>query len=429
MSGHVLNRADQDLPGARYDTVIIGGGVLGLAAAYYLRKFAPEKSVLVVEQGGIPSEEGETHFSPALHHHFFPDEHDRRRARWWSRVLADFERESGVTIALKHVFSPVGYVTTDAAAIASVASGQSAGRGATGVEFRDTIAGRFFAFADTAPLAIDLAGGCGHAEAVALHYGYGAVLRGADLCLNARAAFDRTGDVRLDRLTINNRMQIVVEHQSRVRAGMIIVASGAATGPLIEHQLGELTPFRRYYAQFPRIDHATDFPLHQDGSLDCPVVSSGDFTIRPHLDGALVIPSPLPPDPEGYLPGGGRLMGVNVGLRKELITRFVDRMELIPALSLPTLNLGRTSANLRGAWEALTPSGRPEFTQIADLDVYALVGGPNGFSLGAATALELAAQITGHPHLPWDESAPETATTRASCDFASGHSSAGNEVP
>ena len=402
MPGHVLTRADQDLPSAHYDTVIIGGGVLGLAAAFYLRKFAPEKSVLVVEQGGIPSEEGETHFSPALHHHCFPAEPDRRRARWWTRVLADFDRESGVTIALKHVFSPVGYVTTDAAAIAAVTSGQSAGRSATGAEFRGTMAGRFFDFADDAALAIDPAGGCGHAEAVALHYGYGAVKLGVDLCLNARAAFDRTGDLRLDRLTINNRMQIVVERQTRVRAGVIIVASGAATGPLIEHQLGELTPFRRYYAQFPRIDHAADFTLRSDGSLDCPVVSSGDFTIRPHLDGALVIPSPLPPDPEGYIPGGGRLMGVNVGLRKELITRFVDRMESIPALSMSTFNLGRTSANLRGAWEALTPSGLPEFARIANLDAYALVGGPHGFSLGAATALELAAHLSGQPALPWE---------------------------
>jgi len=87
-------------------------------------------------------------------------------------------------------------------------------------------------------------------------------------------------------------------------------------------------------------------------------------------------------------------MGVNVGLRKELITRFVSQMDTIPALGLPSFNLGKAARNLRGAWEALTPSGWPEYWRVADLEVYALVGGPLGFSLGPAVALELA---VGHP--------------------------------
>ena len=93
-------------------------------------------------------------------------------------------------------------------------------------------------------------------------------------------------------------------------------------------------------------------------------------------------------------------MGVNVGLRKELITRFVSQMEAIPALGLPSFNLGKAPRNLRGAWEALTPSRSPEFRRVAELDVYALVGGAQGFSLGPACAVELAARLTGSA-LPW----------------------------
>ncbi len=402
MSGHVINRADQELPQSRYDIVVIGGGVLGLAAAFYLRKFAPARRVLVVEQGGIPSEEGETHFSPALHHHFFPDEGDRRRARWWSAVLADFQHESGVSVALKNVFSRVRYVTSEPSGVEIARADPAAFRLAKAAEFRGTMVEKFVTFDDDAWLAVDPDGGYGNAEAAALHYGHGAVALGADLCLNARAAIDRSGEVRLDRLTINNRMQIETARQTRVQTGMLILAGGAATGALIEHQLGELNPFQRYYAQFPRIDHAPGFSLAEDGSLDCPVVSTGDFTFRPHLDGALVIPSALPPDPDGYKPTGGRLMGVNVGLRKELITRLVNRMESIPAFTLPTLNLGKTCGNLRGAWEALTPARRPEFRRVPDLDAYALVGGSHGFSLGPAVALELAARLAGRDDLPWD---------------------------
>ena len=402
MPGHVLNRADQELPQSHYDVVVIGGGVLGLAAAFYLRQFAPNRSVLVVEQGGIPSEEGETHFSPALQHHFFPDERDRRRARWWSTVLADFSRESGVEVALKNGFSRVGYVSSEPAAIEIARADPTAFRLAGIAEFRGTMVEKFFAFDEDTILAVDPDGGCGNAEAAALHYGHGAVTLGVDLCLNARAAVDRSGAVRLDRLTINNRMQIETARQTRVDGGTLILAAGAATGALIEHQLGELNPFQRYYAQFPRIDHAPGFPLRHDGSLDFPVVSTGDFTVRPHLDGALIIPAPLPPDPDGYTPAGGRLMGVNVGLRKELITRLVDRIESIPAFSLPALNLGKTCGNLRGAWEALTPSGGPEFRRVADLDAYGLVGGPHGFALGPAVALDLAAKLAARDERPWD---------------------------
>ena len=57
-TGKVVNRAGLELPRTCYDTAIVGGGLLGLACAFYLRRFAPERTLLIIEADGVPSEEG-----------------------------------------------------------------------------------------------------------------------------------------------------------------------------------------------------------------------------------------------------------------------------------------------------------------------------------------------------------------------------------
>ena len=46
-----------------------------------------------------------------------------------------------------------------------------------------------------------------------------------------------------------------------------------------------------------------------------PVLEHKGFTLRPQGEGLLVVPPPLSPDPAGYTPTGGNLMGVRTGLR------------------------------------------------------------------------------------------------------------------
>jgi len=60
--------ATPDRPPARdaYDIAVLGGGLLGAAVAERLRALAPERSLLLVEQGGLPNEDGATVASPGL---------------------------------------------------------------------------------------------------------------------------------------------------------------------------------------------------------------------------------------------------------------------------------------------------------------------------------------------------------------------------
>ncbi len=364
--------------------MLIGGGLIGLATAFALRQRYPEKSLLVVEQGGIPSEEGATQYSPAIHHHFFADESARARVDAWGVVLADPEAATGARIPIRNAFTPCGVLSRETAHLEIARSAPARFPLLSGSEVvaRWPVVPLLLRCGSTDEFAFDPAGGCGNADAVALCFGQGAVRLGADLCLNARAAFNHEGELRLDRLVVNNRMQIEIAAQTRLRAARIVLAAGAATASLAEHQLGEVLPLARCFLQFPRIERDPALPLNAAGVLACPVLLDGGFAIRPHLDGALVIPPLLPPDPDGYEPVGGRFLGVPVGLRREHLLQFAARLDDLPALSRSTLNPGKTALNLRRMWEVLTPDGQPACLTLGETPHRAVVGGPAAFCLG-----------------------------------------------
>ncbi|MBV9657625.1 MAG: FAD-binding oxidoreductase [Verrucomicrobia bacterium] len=403
--GKILNRAGQELPRAKYDFAVIGGGLLGIVCAWFLREFADAgKIVLLIEASGIPSEEGATHVAPALHHHFYNHPEELARAGWLSHFL---ENQNTAT----PLFSRVGFLRQHRAddppprPFAAWRAEQSA-------NVRHNLAALDAGFAEDTSVVFDPAGGYAHAEALALHLGRAAVTRGVDLLLNARAAFD-DGDpttLRLDRLEMNNRMQVEIVRRETVHAATVIVACGASGARFIADQLGASPPagFGRSYVQYLRFENDADLRRDARGVLAMPVVATarGGFALRPHGDGALLVPvaPPLAPDPADYAPAGGRLQGVPTGLRQELLNRLVAALDAVPALGRASLNLGQTATQLRGAWEALTPSGRPEFRQMPDTAVWLLAGGgEHGFSLGVAKACELAHQLsaTTAAPLPW----------------------------
>lgn len=409
--GQVLNRAAQDLPRDEYDFLVIGGGLLGVACAYFLREFAPGKSVLLVEAGGIPSEEGATHIAPALLPGCFDAElEEQTRARWLATLLDKLEHaDRGRGPAGAALRRRVGFLqlagNTDAGNPSPGTVPFSVWRERQPESVQHNVAA-LFGFADDAPVRFDPAGGYGSAEALALRLGHAAVRAGMDLLLNTRAAFAGADEWLLDRLEANNRMQVESVRQTRVRARTVVVACGADGARLIADGLNESSPFAgRCYLQYPRFENDKELRRDARGVVALPVVAAHGFAIRPHGDGALLLPAaPLPPDSDGYVPTGGQLHGVSVGLRRELLDRLLLALDTLPALSRPSLNLGKTPANVRGAWEALTPSGRPEFWHLPDTKVWQLAagGGLHAFPLGVAKACELAHRLsaTAAP-LPW----------------------------
>ncbi|MGI8747929.1 MAG: FAD-dependent oxidoreductase, partial [Deinococcus sp.] len=144
-------------------------------------------------------------------------------------------------------------------------------------------------------------------------------------------------------------------------------------------------PHRRAYRQSVR--------LNLPSSDSSPVLRAGGFTLRPQGGGYTVIP-PIPhPDPWDYRPGGGRLLGVPVGLRRELLEAMLEMLEALPALGSEALEVGRSLADVPGAWLALPEGGWPLWEQL-DASHWLLLGGPNADLTGLAVAEELARELT-----------------------------------
>ena len=397
MSGNVMNRAGLVLPRKHYDYVVLGGGLLGLAVAFYLRRLEPQASLLIVEQGGIPSESGATFVSPAVAHAFFEEDELRKRARWNLQTLANLSKETGVERPNDVPFRQVGMLSLERENGADTQPTQAL---LETFAFQQVEATKHLLELPEFPHARwDASAGYGSAEAAALHYGYGAVKEGADLLLNARAQPLNKFEIKLERLEFDRQMRHRVVKTEKITADAVIVAAGASTPALVEDALGVLLPYRRHYVQYPRIETDVRLPL-DGGRVNLPVICADGFTLRPQGEGVLVVPPPLSPDPDGYEPTGARLLGVRVGVRREVLDTLLAHADALPFVNWESLNLGKTVQKVRGAWEVIPPDGVPKWRQVEGW--HTLVGGRHGFSLGLAAAYDLAATLANTEARPWN---------------------------
>ncbi len=343
---------------------------MGTALARFLRELAPQCSLLLAEEGGLPNEEGATILAPGVWHSDVPPE---------QQASAEATR-----LLLGELLNPCGLLDLRRA--------EAPGFGRTLDLWRPELEGLIDA-AELPFARLDRQAGIYSAGTVTLNHANAAIRAGADLMLNVRAELcgqDAAGraQVRLHRLSVTNTHEVVIDHSVTVTAGRVIVAAGAAGPHLAEVGLGTVTRHRTAYRQAPR--------LETPSSAISPVLRADDLMLRPRDGGYTVVP-PIPhPDPWGYVPAGGRLVGVPVGLRRETLDALMAAMDGLPVLGTDALVPGRSLADIPGAWVALPDGGWPMAEQLDDAH-WLLLGGPKADLTGLAVARNLAQGLAGPP--------------------------------
>ncbi|MDV6375643.1 FAD-dependent oxidoreductase [Deinococcus arenicola] len=389
-SGQVWAHVGQSFKPRDYDVVVLGAGRMGSAFAFYLRHLAPHLSLLLLEEGGLPNEDGATLLAPGLWTARDVPPARLDEARWTRQQLATaFGDISFQPRPLIELFAEEGTDRINAAEALA--------------PFPDALA---MVDVSALPFAqVDTQAATYRPGAVALAAAQSAVRLGADLMLNARAhavlAPDGTGGtVVTQRLSVTNTHQIIVHETHRLRAGVIVLALGADGPHAAEHELGIHTTHARAYRQTPRLDVPSS-----DGT---PTLRAAGLTLRPQNGGFTLIPAIHHRDPHGYTPTGGHLTGVPTGLRRETLEDLVALMDALPPLGTEALGLGRSLSDIPGAWLAL-PRGRadggagglPLHQQLTG-GVHLLLGGPHADTLGLAVAHDLAAAVAGITGRPWE---------------------------
>jgi len=376
-----------------YDVGIVGGGLLGLSCAFWLKSLEPDLKVLIVEQGGIPQEGGATQNSSGLFSLANLEER-QNEARWTLKILQDLEQITGIQRPHDPKFQQVGWLTLLSEGVEKALE--------PNLKFLSSAARanleRLVNLWSVNRAQYEPQGGFGSASSAALHFGFGAVAKGADLMLSTRArseAGSRT--LTLERLDIDRRMVVFVARQERVEVDKLIVAAGADTPSWLEQNLNLPLELPTHYVQHLRISESAALE-RQNGEVVMPVLERGGLVLRPHLGGVLISLPPIAADPADYVARGATLFGVPVGLRREYLNLVLEGMDALPCLSWPELNLGKTALELLGAWEVAREY--PGWLEVK-AQVYALFGGRRGFELGLSTALDLTSSVLGKVERPW----------------------------
>jgi len=365
-AGQVWAHVGQPFAPVHYDLLIVGAGRMGAALARFLRETSPHLSLLLAEEGGLPNEEGATILAPGMWHGAAPPE-QQARAEQTRRLLGELLTPCGLldlSAEATEGFLPVSGLSPDLAPLIDPVM----------IDVAELRFARFDPRAGTYSPGI-----------LALNCANAAIRAGADLMLNVRAELCGTSEgraqVRLHRLSVTNTHEVVVGQTVQITADRVVVAAGA-TGPhLAEVGLGVVTGHRSAYRQMPR--------LEVESGAQSPVIRAGGLMLRPRDGGYTVVP-PIPhPDPWGYVPQGGRLVGVPVGLRRETLDAVLAVMPGLPALGTEALVLGRSLADVPGAWTSLPEGGWPLYEQL-DGQHWLLLGGEHADLTGLSVAQELA---------------------------------------
>lgn len=392
--GRVSATPDKPPARERYDVAVVGAGLLGATSAALLRRWAPELALVLIEADGIPNEGGATVASPGL---LPPD----RRSEGAAGPQLAWVQELAASVVPELLGMRAGWLTLASESTPAMPQARPL----------SSVAGLGQARAVTSLLGISEAhpavlapGGYLNPDVLALALARRAVAEGADLLLNTRARpggapVAEGSQLHLERLALDRRMVLGVRARQALEARAVVVASGAGGGELAEAALDRPVRLSHAFRQFPRVRLR---PVR--GSRETwPVVEVAGWRLRPAAGGALLVPPPAAPDPAGYRPVGGHLLGVPVGLRRELIERLLDVPELESLVASGALELGKSVRSVRGAWVSV-PVGNEPVAEALGRGWWLLAGSEAGLvrdlAAAARVAAELARDLAG-VEVPW----------------------------
>lgn len=377
-AGKVYAHVGQPFTPTPYDLVVVGAGRMGSLLAHFALWARPELRVLLLDQGGLPNEEGASILAPGLWTALdVPATWHTEAELTRALVLGELPpAEGGLSAAGPHD------TPTRVRGLLELLSENGEGGQPIGEGVEEWAA-------DLAPLADLAAFAACRLDRRALTYSVAAlttratqsaIRQGADLMLNTRAVPTAQG-VTLERLTVTNTHQIVVHETLPLSAAQVVIAAGAAGSQLAEQHLGTVTHHAQAYQQYPR--------LNVPSSDQSPVVraqfAATTLTLRPFAGGYTVLTPIHHRAPHGYQPTGGRLSGVPVGLRRETIQDLLLGMEAMPALATEALEVGRSLSDMAGAWLALPAGGWPLWEALTGKH-WLLLGGSKADLVGAGVA-------------------------------------------
>ena len=431
-AGQLFQGRAARLPAEVWDVIVVGAGIYGLPAAYFLAQ-RHRARVLVVEDNGIPGE-CITVNTGGIIRIAYSDLDVLRVAAFAREIFRDPTARLGLSGPMSLGFVPTGWGRfVSAGAVPGILGELAHITGGAGgalriVPIREYLdaqpAGRrenlrkIMDVDDSTHVLADEAGG--FADGSAALDGFLTACLEAGVCVSLYSTvteFLREGErvtgLVLERWSQQRGEREVVARET-VRGDRIVLAAGRGNGALVRAAAGWEMPTFTSFHQIPFIRNSPDNDFaqrsyrvgppgaHREVEMtDAPVISHWrDVYFRPEGDGLIFGTHHRELQPDDYRPAGGVLSGMRVGLDQVMIDSLLAAMPHFPVLSSQGVHLGRNPAEIPGGAYYMNPEELPfegEVPGTGGAVFYAGSGCGTGFKLGTGVSWLLAQRMTGVP--------------------------------
>lgn len=433
--GQVFQGRQARLPDEPWDVVIVGAGIYGLPAAYFLAAEHGAR-VLVIEDNTIPGQ-GITVNTGGIIRIAYSDVEVVRVAAFARRIYSRPTETLAVRQPIRLGFIRTGwgrFVNTDVVPAILPEIRRLAGHAGQGLrvdtrqeylaalpDSRRTNLAKIIDGDDFTHVLVDDDGG--YADG-------GTALAGFyDACLEAGVAFslysavtefirdgERVAGVVFERWSQQSGQREVVGREV-VRANRIVLAAGCSNGELVRRAAGWAMPTFTSFHQVPYIRNSSDLDFAQTRypigepitgwreveSIDAPVISHWrDIYFRPEGSGLICGTHHRLLQPDDYVPAGGVVgtgdFALRVGLDQVMVDKLTELMPHFPVLGSGGLNMGKTPADIPGGSYYMNPEELPfegEVPSTGGTLFYAGSGCGTGFKLGPGVAYLLVQRLMG----------------------------------